>query len=125
MSSPWGIRVKGTFSSSPKDVILGLGESLKHDLCALKLNATVVGNVATHARKLTLPDSEERVDGALADLERRKVRQEVITDEEDEENPVVHCALEIKWEGRRGHIELDLEVLAKDTDVEEDEGLRL
>lgn len=83
----------------------------------------MLGEVAAHAVEVRLPDGHQDVDRALADLERRQVRKEVVPDEEDEKDPVVHRALEVERERVHRGRELDGEVLAQDSDVEEDERL--
>ena len=51
--------------------------------------------------------------------------KEIISDKEDHEDPVVDGKFQIKRERQVGCIELDGEVLAKASDVEEDEGFRV
>lgn len=112
-----------TLAALAEDLVLAHGELLEDDLGALEAHLAVLGEVPSHAVEVGLPDAHERVDGALADLERREVRQEVVADEEDEEDPVVEGALEREGERVHGRRKLDGEVLAQDGDVEEDEGL--
>ena len=44
-----------------------------------------------------LVESDESVNGSFSDLQRRKVREKVITDKETHEHPVINGSL---WEGR-------------------------
>ena len=46
-----------------------------------------------------LVESDESVNGSFSDLQRRKVREKVITDKETHEHPVINGSL---WEGRGG-----------------------
>ena len=50
------------------------------------------------------------------------MRQEIVSDEEDEEDPVVDGSFEIEGEGSSRDVEEDFEVLSENGDVEEDEG---
>ena len=45
-----------------------------------------------------LVESDESVNGSFSDLQRRKVREKVITNKETHEHPVINGSL---WEGRR------------------------
>ena len=106
-----------------EDIVLGGCEPIQDDLRVFELDASVVRHVARHARQLALPDAQERIDRAFADLETWQVRQKVVTDKEDEEDPVVDRTLEVERERRIRRVQLDREVLAQRGHVEKDERL--
>ncbi len=68
-----------------------------------------------------LVEVDQPVDGPLADLERRQVRQEVVADEEAHEDPVVDGALQVVREGQVGHLQLPGQILAQHVQPHEDE----
>lgn len=115
--------IRQTFTPPSEYVGLALANALQDDLRARELYLAVVRQVAAHPRQLRLPNFQERVNRAFADLKRGQVGQEIISDEEDKHDPVVDRALEIEGEGGVGDVELDFEVLAEDGHVEEDEWL--
>ncbi|PAK71767.1 hypothetical protein B8W95_13105, partial [Staphylococcus pasteuri] len=90
------------------------GELFQDDLGTGELHLSVVGQVTAHAFEIRLPDAHQGVDGAFADLERREMRQKVVADEEDEEDPVVNGALQRERERVHRCRELDGEVFAQD-----------
>lgn len=91
-----------TLAALAEDLVLAIGEALEDDLCAGEVDFPVLGEVATHLVEVRLPDAHEDVDGALANLETRQVREEVVSDEEDEEDPVVEGTLEVERERMDG-----------------------
>lgn len=116
-------RIQLTLLALLEDRVLASGEALENDLSAVEIDLAVVGEVSSHARQLVAPDFEKLVDGTLTDLKRRQVRQEVVTNEEDHEDPVINGQLRIELERNVREIELDGKILAQHINVEPDERL--
>jgi hypothetical protein len=53
------------------------------------------------------------------------MREEIISDKEDHEDPVVDSEFQVEGEGDVRDIEFDCEVFPQTSDVEEDEGFRI
>ena len=76
--------IRQTFTPPSEYVCLALANALEDNLRARELYLAVVRQVAAHPRQLRLPNFQERVNRAFADLKRGQVGQEIISDEEDE-----------------------------------------
>ncbi len=107
-----------------EDRVLLLGEAAEDVLCTLEIHMAVLGHISTHHREVVFPDGHESLDAVLPDFESRQVRQEVVSDEEAHEDPVVDGALKIPLEGEIGNVQLNGKVLTEDRHMEPDEGLQ-
>ena len=111
--------------SATENLVFFRSETTEDQLCTTELDTAVVGEIATHSRELLFPNSKQCVDGAVPDLQRRQVRQEIVANKEDEKDPIVDGALEIKGERQLGDVEFDFKIFTEGGDVQKDEGLLL
>ena len=72
-----------------EELVLQLAELDAEEARALEVDLAAVADPAAAVVEPRLVQVEERVDPALADVERRQVRQEVVADEEAHEDKVV------------------------------------
>lgn len=96
-----------TFPSLLEDAVLIGSETLQDELCTVHLDSSVIGDIATHPLKLPLPYPEQGIDGSFSDFQTRQVGQEIVSDKEDEENPVIDGPFELERYYRRSQVELD------------------
>lgn len=82
----------------------------------------------TSGGKNPLVDFEETTEGAFVDVQSRQMGKEIVSNEDVEKNEVVDDTLQVVFEGkrRRGHLEgreLEVEILAEEGEVHEEEVL--
>ena len=76
-------------STPAKDRILLLGQSVKNELSPLKIHVSILGKVASHVGDVISPDSDQSINSIFADLEARKVRKKVVTNESNKKYEIV------------------------------------
>lgn len=106
-----------------QDVGLLPRKTFQNDLHAIQFQMTVVGDIATHAGQFLLPYVYQDINPTLANVERGHVRKEIVSNEEDEEDPVVDGHFKVKGEWGIGYVESNFEILAQNGHIEEDEAL--
>lgn len=111
-----------TFAPFAEDLVLALSKLVENNLRSSQIDLAMLSQVSAHPLQTRLPNRHERVDGTFANLERRQMRQEIVADKEDQEDPIVDGPFEIEGKGVDRGRQLDGEILAQDADVKEDEG---
>ena len=82
-----------------EDGLLVLTHRGDETLDASKVGFTVAAELPSQTRELLSVDGHDEIDGALANLERRRVRQEIVPHEETHEHEVVEQPLDVEREG--------------------------
>src|SRR5690242_2868339 len=78
--------------------VLNVGELVKQQRQSLHVDYTLFIDVALGLWKDCLVDVEHEGQGALVDMQMRKIRKEIVTNKESHKDEIVNDTLHVEWE---------------------------
>lgn len=104
------------------EIFFDLCDVVKDQVDSVEVDLPVEGQVVPEGWQLVLVYGHDRIYGTLSNVQTRRMRKEIISDEEAEKDKVINDSLEVEGEGKVQIVELKEQIFPNHVEFDELEG---